>query len=106
MNDYLNVPDAASLHPSSLSLESWVMFDATPSGVRSIIAKPLGNGSLDSYSIWMENGYLRAGICDNGGFGSILTYLFSPILGRWYHFAYTLDNTSLWQSSMSIACRF
>jgi hypothetical protein len=42
----------------------------------------------------MENGNLRAGICDTGGFGSILTYPFSPILGRWYHFAYTFDDAN------------
>jgi hypothetical protein len=94
VNDYLNVPDAASLRPSSLSLEAWVMFNATPTGIRAIIGKTVGTGSFDSYAIWIENGYLRAAIGDTGGEGSILTYPFSPILGRWYHFAYTLDDAN------------
>jgi hypothetical protein len=94
INDYLNVPDAASLRPSSLSVEAWVLFSATPTGVRSIIAKPLGSGSLDSYAIYIDNGNLKAVIADTGGLGSILSYPFSPILGRWYHFAYTLDDAN------------
>ena len=91
-NDYVTFPDAPSLRPLSLSLEAWVRFDATPTGIRSIIAKPLGNSFLDTYTIWWENGNLRAGISDNGGAGAWFSYPFSPVPGRWYHIAYTFND--------------
>lgn len=94
VHDYVNVPDMPSLHPLSLSLEAWVLFNETPTGIRSILAKPLGPGFLDSYSIWWEFGFLRAAIGDTAGNGGVLSSSFSPLLNHWYHVAFTFDNPS------------
>jgi hypothetical protein len=93
VNDTVTVPDALSLRPASLSLEAWVLFNAAD-GVRIIMNKPIGTGFLDSYGLWLENGTLKAGISDAAGFGPVLSYPFSPLLNRWYHVAFTFDDTT------------
>ena len=92
-NDYIQVPDSPSLRPPSITLEGWFLFNAA-NGIRVLCAKPLGSGNLDSYGIWLENGVLKAAICDNGGFGVVLGTPFSPSFGHWYHIAYTFDDAS------------
>ena len=92
MNDYIQIADSPSLRPASVTLEGWFLFSAA-NGIRVLCAKPLGPGFLDSYGIWLENGVLKAAVCDIGGFGPILSYPFSPALG-WYHIAYTFDDAS------------
>ena len=92
VNDYIQIADSPSLRPASITLEGWFLFSAA-NGIRVLCAKPLGPGFLDSYGIWLENGVLKAAVCDTGGFGPILSYPFSPALG-WYHIAYTFDDAS------------
>ncbi len=94
-NDYVNIPDSPSLRPVSLTLEAWVLFTAS-NGVRVIIAKPFGAGTLDSYGVYLDNGVLKAFVGDAAGAGSVLQYPFSPVLGRWYHIAFTF-NDATWQ---------
>src|SRR5207249_3742449 len=62
--------------------------------VRHVFAKPLGNGTLDSFGMWLYNGNLNAAVADASNFGPILSVPFSPVLGRWYHLAYTFDGVS------------
>ena len=90
-DDFIEIPDAPTLRPVSLTLEAWVAFEAT-SGVRVYFAKPVGTGVSDSYALWLESGTLRGAVGDAAGIGPILNAPFSPAPGLWYHVAYTFDD--------------
>jgi hypothetical protein len=92
VNDYIQITDAASLRPASITLESWVQFSAT--GTRIVMGKPVGTGASDSYQIYVGGGTLGAFVGDAVGAGTALTIPFAPVLGRWYHVAYTFDGSS------------
>src|SRR5439155_10230280 len=55
LNDYIQIADAPSLRPASVTLEGWFLFNAA-NGIRVLCVKPVGTGPLDSYGIWLENG--------------------------------------------------
>jgi hypothetical protein len=93
VNDNVTVNDSPSLRPSSLTLEAWVAY-AGSDGIRTIFGKGLGGGSVDSYSIWLENGVLKASVGNASGQGTNLQYPFAPVPGHWYHIAYTFDGTT------------
>jgi hypothetical protein len=106
INDCIQIPDSPGLRPASLTLETWVMFSAN-TGIRVIFTKPLGGGTLDSFALWLENGNLKAGICDTTGSGPALVAPFSPVVGQWYHLAYTFDDLTrqqvLYLNNVSVA---
>jgi Concanavalin A-like lectin/glucanases superfamily/Divergent InlB B-repeat domain/Putative Ig domain len=87
----IEIPDAPTLRPVSLTLEAWVLFDAT-SGIRVVFAKPVGTGTSDSYALWLQNGTLTGAVGDATGIGSILSATFPLTTGHWYHVAYTFDD--------------
>ncbi len=93
LNDYVRIPDSASLHPGNVTLEAWINFSANP-GVNVIFAKTVGNGVLDSHAVFYEGGRLQAVIGDLNSEGPRLQYAFAPVLGIWYHVAYTFDDAS------------
>jgi hypothetical protein len=95
VNDYMQVTDAPSLRPLSVTLETWVLF--TSAGTRVLLGKPVGGGSSDSYQIYLSGGTLGAFVGDASGAGIPLSIPFSPTLGRWYHVAYTFDDATLQQ---------
>jgi hypothetical protein len=90
---YIEIPDNPTLRPASLTLEVWVMFDVT-SGIRVVFAKPVGTGTSGSYVLWLENESLRGVVGDVSGFGTELQASFSPTPKRWYHLAYTFDDST------------
>jgi hypothetical protein len=90
INDYVTVPDSASLRPASVTLEAWVKIAST-NGIQLIFAKPLGSASLDSYGLALQNGVPLAAICDNSGFGTFVTAPTPLVTGQWYHLAFTFD---------------
>lgn len=93
-NDYVQVPDSSSLRPVSVTIEAWVNFFAT-NGIRIVLGKPLGNNTtFDSYGLALQDGAVLAAICDNGGFGPFLTGPANTVTGKWYHLAYTFDDSS------------
>jgi hypothetical protein len=93
-DDFIEIPDAPALRPVSLTLEAWVKFDAT-SGLRVIFSKPVGTGISDSYALWLQDRSLRGAVGDAAGIGTVLVFTnFSPIPGRWYHLAYTFDDST------------
>jgi hypothetical protein len=94
---YIEIPDNPTLRPASLTLEAWVMFEAT-SGLRVVFAKPVGTGTSDSYSLWLQDGTLKGVVGDASGIGPILSQSFSPAPGRWYHLAYTFDDSTKQQA--------
>ena len=97
VNDSIDIPDAAALRPASLTLEAWVLFNST-SGIRLIMAKPLGAGTANSFALWSDTGTLTAKIERIGTAAVLLTKAFAPVLGRWYHVAYTFDDITKQQA--------
>jgi len=94
VNDYVRIPDSPALRPTNVTLEAWINFSASPTGTRMIFNKPFGNSNLDSYQIFYESGQLQALISDNGGLGPRLRFTLTPVLGTWYHVAYTFDDAT------------
>jgi hypothetical protein len=94
---FVEIPDALALRPVSLTLEAWVAFDIT-SGIRVVFAKPVGTGTSDSYALWLQGGALNGAVGDAAAIGPILTGAFSAVPGRWYHVAYTFDDTAKQQA--------
>ncbi len=73
----ISVADAPGLRPASVTLEGWIRIqDVT--GVHVIIAKRVGAGSLDSYSLFLDSGVLIGAISDNAGSGPFMTYSSIP----------------------------
>ena len=95
VNDYINVPNAPALRPASITLEAWAMFNAP---IGPIIARTIGAGTADSYILWMLNGTLNGAICDTFGVCVILSIPFTPVLGEWYHLAFSFNDVTKQQS--------
>jgi hypothetical protein len=96
-DDYVLVPDSASLRPASVTIEAWVNFFAT-NGIRIVLVKPLGSGTSDSYGLALQDGAVLTAICDNSGFGPFLTGPANTVTGQWYHLAYTFNDTNKQQT--------
>ena len=98
VNDYFIAPDSPSLRPTSFTLDAWVNFSNAPVfGRRTVIAKPVGGGAINSYALWLEGGTLRGAIGANGALGlqrSSLVSNYTPATGVWLHVAYTFDQAT------------
>jgi Concanavalin A-like lectin/glucanases superfamily/Putative Ig domain len=97
LTGFVEIADAPTLRPVSLTLEAWVAFDNI-SGIEIAFAKPVGTGTSDSYALWLQAGALHGVVGDAAAIGPILTAAFSPVSGRWYHLAYTFDNAAKQQT--------
>ena len=93
----IDIPDAPALRPASITLEAWVMFGAA-NGLRVIFAKPVGAGTSDSFGLYMDSGTLKGVVGDATGLAPSIGFPFSPTAGRWYHLAYTFDDTAKQQA--------
>ncbi|HET9233449.1 MAG TPA: LamG-like jellyroll fold domain-containing protein, partial [Candidatus Eisenbacteria bacterium] len=91
LDDWVRVPDAPNLRPSSLTIEGWFQFTAT-SGGRILVAKTLGTGGLNSFALFYNGSSMLGGISDLAGFGPFVTFAFAPSPGTWYHLAYTFND--------------
>jgi hypothetical protein len=94
INDYVVVPDSASLRPASVTLEAWVKI-ASSSGIMLVFAKPIGSGTLDSYGLAIQDGVPLGAISDANGFGPFLYSTYPMATNQWYHLAYSLDGNTL-----------
>jgi hypothetical protein len=98
VNQSVDIPDSASLHPAAVTLEAWVIYAAN-NKYQVLFAKALGTGTLDSYTLWLDaSGYLNGGVSDTSGFGPVLAAPYPLTPGQWYHVAFVFDNTSKQQS--------
>jgi hypothetical protein len=96
VDDFVEVSDAASLRPASLTLEAWVAFDAV-FGPSVIFAKPVSSGALGlnhSFRLWLEQGTLTGAVGDAAALGPGAAVGFAPVPKRWYHLAFTFDDVS------------
>lgn len=96
-SQYFYIPDSPSLRTASLTLECWAMFTDT-NGFRMLMAKPVGSGINDSFALWFNSGVLYGAEGDETLGGPVLSCPFAPVIGQWYHFAYTFDSASLTQA--------
>jgi hypothetical protein len=90
---YIEIPDAPTLRPTSLSLEAWVNFESMV-GTQVIFAKPVGAGTSDSYGLWLQDGVLNGAVGGPAGLVPILRAPFSLLPNHWYHVAYTFDSNA------------
>ncbi len=101
INDSVDIPDSPALRPASLTVEAWVAFYGTSGISRNTIwAKPVGpTGPRESFTLYLETGnVLRGAVGDATGMANPVSTPFTPVLGRWYHLAYTFDDTSKQQT--------
>jgi hypothetical protein len=81
VNDYVRVPDAASLQPASgITLEGWFNFSAV-GGLRHLITKTAGTGTADSFALWHDGSHLLGSIGNTSGNPNQLSYTWTPQLG-------------------------
>jgi len=91
VNQFVQMADSASLEPTNFTLACWF---STSGSVGSLVCKPVGGGSADSYAFWFQGGSLNGKICNNSTEGSKLSFGFTPVAGVWYHAAFTFNNAS------------
>lgn len=89
----VEIPDTPALDLASFTLEAWVRFDSI-SGVRVVFAKPVGTGTYDSYTVWLNSGVLNAQACNVNGCDPQLTAPAAVAADTWHHVAYTFDGTA------------
>lgn len=88
----LTIADSPSLRPADVTLEAWARFSALPS-FGTVVAKPFGNGSGDSYAIWYEDGRINGG-ANPSSVATGIGLAFTPTLGSWHHFTFTFDHVT------------
>ncbi|MDB6136322.1 MAG: hypothetical protein JWM59_4565 [Verrucomicrobiales bacterium] len=95
-SDSIQIPDAPSLRPESVTLEAWVMMTSLPD-IQVIFTKPVGGAISNSWGLYYWNRGLHGGIGNAGTFAD-LGAPWNPELGRWYHVAFAFDAASRQQS--------
>ncbi len=96
VNDNVQIADATTLRPATaLTVEAWVTAGANfSSGTRSILSKPVGTGSNDSYTVYYSNGQLHAAV-GNASTLIQVNYTWTPAQDSSHHIASTYDATGL-----------
>ncbi len=91
---FASVPDSSFRRPRNVTIEGWFNFGSVFNEWHTLVAKTLGAGTWESYGLFWRPNYLAGIICDAAGYGPTLQYAFTPTLGRWYHVAYTFDDSA------------
>jgi hypothetical protein len=94
INDFVWVPDATNLRPSSITLEAWARFNGT---LGPVLGRSFGAAVHNSYVLWQLNGNINGTIGDALG-ADVLSVPFAPVSGQWYHVAFTFDDTTKQQT--------
>jgi uncharacterized repeat protein (TIGR01451 family) len=98
VNDFVTAADSSSLRVSNITLEGWINVTSfAGDSIKVIMSKPVGGGSGDSYALYFEGGTLLAGVGTAATFAQ-LSSSFTPVLGTWYHVAYTFDDAADFQA--------
>ncbi|MGH7488495.1 MAG: LamG-like jellyroll fold domain-containing protein, partial [bacterium] len=92
VDDFVSFADSPALRPTNLTIEGWFNF-ATVGGIRILVAKTAGT-TFESYVIYASDGDIVAGVGTPAGTTPILQYSLNPVVGTWYHIAYTFDDTA------------
>jgi len=103
---YAEVADAPSLHPEDFTFEAWVRFDTTiyeyhgcGYGLGQVIAIKATYNKATSFSLYYNDPYGDCGADFNGflraeGTTGRISYQWLPVLGRWYHIAFSYDHAA------------
>lgn len=89
---FVTVPTATSLQPSSLTQEVWFNFSGASGGYNSLFGMPYQTGTADSYTIWFQDGVLHAGVQVSSPAGAAAVTW--QAVNEWHHAALTFDETS------------
>ena len=100
VNDYVSIPDSSTLNfaGNDFSLNYWIKWDATPSGIDSIIGQSNGGGAQHKWHmIWglgatgytYEGTHMRFGFVDSGDTERGVSFAWVPQSGVWYHLTLT-----------------
>jgi len=93
INQCVVIPDVPALRVTSLTFETWVLFDVFSGGnALTVFTKPLGIGRNHSYILRRSGGVLFGAVGDAAGQAEAVSAEFTPISGRWYHLAYAFDD--------------
>lgn len=108
VNDYVEVPDNASLKPATLTVETWVKFDSltstvtggAPTGYQNIIFKKnsrvAGSGFEGGYSLVKNpDNKLGLGFNSAGGATDFASSTTTVQAGIWYHIVGTHDGANI-----------
>jgi hypothetical protein len=88
------IADTPSLRPASITYEGWVNFASTQA---SVIANKLAGTFNESWFIYSQNNLLVGGYATSSTDAKAISAPFTPLLGRWYHVAYSYDAGTLQQ---------
>ena len=84
----VTIPNAPSFDVDSVTVEGWFRF-ANVAGAQRLITK--SNANADSFGLQFFFGNLQ-GIIGNGSAGDNVSIPWSPVVGQWYHLAFTFDD--------------
>ncbi len=105
-SQYVAIPDSASLHSASLTVEGWFNFAST-SGTQALITKAAGSSSNSSFALTYAGGYLTASIGGPSGNGTAISYRWTPAVGTWHEIAFSFDaatqNETLYVDGAAVA---
>jgi hypothetical protein len=95
-NRAVSIKDSVSLRPASLTLAGWFRWLAVPTTNQSLVAKVVGSSHSDSYQLVYAAGdkQLRGVLGTASSFVDAAAYNWIPVVGTWYHIAFTFDNSS------------
>lgn len=89
----VSIADAASLQGTDVTIEAWFTMDGASTGYDSIVGKPYGGTSTDSYTLWYQDGALHAGVNASSPTGTA-SVAWSVAAGVWHHIALAFDHAT------------
>jgi uncharacterized repeat protein (TIGR01451 family) len=89
VSQHVTVADAASLHVSDLTVETWVKFNSIPTAAQ-FVGKTFGSATAASFALWYQSGTLNGGVNVSGP--GALSAAWTPVTNTWYHLALTYDS--------------
>lgn len=96
-NDFVQVPDSASLEPANLTVSAWVRAAGSPGSWRQVVGKGAAGCDGASYGLYTAtNGGLAFYVGSTGGSWSITGSVDPAAIwnGKWHHVAGTFDGTT------------
>jgi hypothetical protein len=94
-NDFVRIPDAPALRPTTMTVSAWVRAAQTPGAFKYVIGKGANECLESSYSLYTgSNGGLRFYIWDKNTNSPRLSGAVDPAAiwnGKWHHIAGTWD---------------
>ncbi len=68
VNDHVTIPAVAALNNPDLTVSAWYKLDQLLQGPRVLFGKTIGNGTLNSYAVWLNGDSINYGIGNQFGF--------------------------------------